>query len=250
MTSVLKEDGGLLVLGNLRQATKVHICMTERDARALWRVYGHKKKALAIIAAPYPDELQHVEIPARAKVYAWRPNEVRRPKIIKAMRPKSLAFMSQHRDVIARAWRGWEFTRLPGFNWLGEPDKPLSAFCAAKRIRKYWAFRLEYDELDTCVPLDGVFAHILDTCGPPEAALTDELWNRHEESLSRRAVFTPSDWKWWGGSGLSRAMVEELRALLIDRYAKAQAIIATYVPDPQWLGSLMPPAGWPKDEQL
>jgi hypothetical protein len=61
------------------QAVEVHICMTERDARALWRVYGHKKTGVAIIAVPYPDELQHVEIPTTAKVFAWPPNQVCKP---------------------------------------------------------------------------------------------------------------------------------------------------------------------------
>jgi hypothetical protein len=79
MSSALKEDGGLLMLGNLRHATEVHVCMTERDARALWRVYGHKKKGVAVIAAPYPDELQYLEIPEKVKVYAWPPNRVTEP---------------------------------------------------------------------------------------------------------------------------------------------------------------------------
>jgi hypothetical protein len=158
------------------------------------------------------------------------------------------AFMSRHRDVIARAWRTWEMTRLLGFNWLGEPDKTLSAFCATKRIRRYWAFKLEYDELDSCVPLDNVFSNILDRCGPHELDLLDEIWNRHKNSLSPRATLFHGGWKWWAGRGLSSAMVDELRDLVIDRYAKAHAIIETYVPDPKWLGSLMPPGGWPKGE--
>ena len=85
-------------------------------------------------------------------------------------------FMRQHREVIARHWRSWEITRLPGFDWRGDPDKPLTAFCATKRMpSKFWRFTLQYDELDACVPLDGVFSHILDTCGP--ADVTIDVWN-------------------------------------------------------------------------
>ena len=79
MSSVVKEDGGVLLLGNLRQTLEVHNCMTERDARALWPVYGHNKRGAAVIAAPYPDELRHLEIPGKAKVFAWPPNKVTEP---------------------------------------------------------------------------------------------------------------------------------------------------------------------------
>jgi hypothetical protein len=32
------------------------------------------------------------------------------------------AFLSHHRDIVARHWRGWELTRLPGFDYDGDPD--------------------------------------------------------------------------------------------------------------------------------
>jgi hypothetical protein len=111
---------------------------------------------------------------------------------------------------------------------------------------KYWSFRLEFDQLDTGCPLYYTFSHILETCGPSEFDLLDQLWNRHQDSFSRNASLYHGGWQWWSGRGLSRAFVDELRALLIDRYAKAREILATYVPDPAWPGSLMPPGGWPK----
>jgi hypothetical protein len=33
---------------------------------------------------------------------------------------------------------------------------------------------------------------------------------------------------------------------VLDRYTKASTVIGIYVPDPEWLGSLMPPVGWGK----
>ena len=153
---------------------------------------------------------------------------------------------SSHRQALARFWRRWEITRLPGFNWLGQPDKPLSAFCAVKPSRKYWSFRLEFDQLDTGCSLYYTFSHILETCGPPEYDLLAQLWNRYQDSFSHNASLSHGSWRWWSGCGLSRAFVDELRTLVVDRYAKAREVLLTYVPDPAWPGSLMPPGGWPK----
>jgi hypothetical protein len=72
-------DGGLLLLGNLRQATKILVCMTERDARALWNVYGHLKPGVAVIAAPYPDEMTHLQLPTNAKIFLCPPNQFSPP---------------------------------------------------------------------------------------------------------------------------------------------------------------------------
>jgi hypothetical protein len=72
-------DGGLLVLGNLRAASQVLVCMTERDARALWQIYGRLKQRVAVIAAPYPQELAHLDIPQEAKIFACAPNQLTGP---------------------------------------------------------------------------------------------------------------------------------------------------------------------------
>ena len=52
----------------------------------------------------------------------------------------------------------------------------------------------------------------------------------------------------WSGRGLSRPMVAELRAIVITRYAQASEMFKTYVPDPDFLGGLMPPGGWKLDQ--
>jgi hypothetical protein len=153
--------------------------------------------------------------------------------------------LEHHRRVIAKHWRSWEVTRLPGFNFRGLPDgEPLSAFCA-KQFCNYWVFRLDYDELDTDGRLGGVFDNILENCGPPGTEIVGRLWQRYEPAFSPRAELSDGGWRWWSGHGLSKEMVEELRALLVARYARAREILATYVPDPKWPGSLMPPSGWP-----
>ena len=148
---------------------------------------------------------------------------------------------THHRAVIAKHWRSWEMTRLPGFVYR---EEPVSAFCAIKPVGKYWRFVLDYDELDCCFPLDGTFDHILETCGPHEISA---LWKRHEASLSWQASLMHGGWRWWSGEGLSRPMVEELRAVTVSRYTKASEIIATYAPDPEWPNGLMPPGGWLPD---
>ena len=128
---------------------------------------------------------------------------------------------TNHRTVISKHWRNWEITRLPGFVYL---EESVSAFCAIKRASKYWRFVLDYDELDNCFPLDGTFGHILETCGPYEIGA---IWKAHETSCSRGASLAHGDWRWWSGRGLSREMVEALRAAVIARYTKASEIIAT-----------------------
>jgi hypothetical protein len=75
----------------------------------------------------------------------------------------------------------------------------------------YWRFVLDYDELDTCVPLDGVFDHILDTCGPSEEEVVGAVWNQHKNSCSAGQNCVMAD----GNGGTAAACVPAMA----NRYA-------------------------------
>lgn len=118
-----RADGGLLVLGNLGHAKEVHLCRTERDARALWSIYRHKKAAVAVIATPYPEELVYLQIPAEAKLFAWPPNKATDPIWGPATNPKL-------QRLPARVRPGRPSRRIT--DHLENPDVPLASIVACQ----------------------------------------------------------------------------------------------------------------------
>ena len=130
-------------------------------------------------------------------------------------------FWRQHRASIAKHYRQWQITRLPGFSVHGES---LTAFCASRPYHRYWQFKLEYDELDY-FPMkeSNRFITILENIGPYQIG---EIFNRHRDEIASSAILSHGGWRWWGGHGLSLSLVDELRNVLVERYTKASQIMA------------------------
>ena len=124
-------------------------------------------------------------------------------------------------------YRGWQFYWLPGYQFRGQTKE---AWFCWKKTTRYWSCKLDYGQLDHWCPYDGIFALALERSESSEPV--SELWTKHADELSPRAIITHGGWRWWCGSGLSESFVYALRDLLINRYAKALAIYQSWPIDP------------------
>jgi hypothetical protein len=129
--------------------------------------------------------------------------------------------------------KSWSLTWLPGYELDG--IQRYATF-AVRKYRGWWQLELDYFELDWRFPLDWSFEHALESVGPDPC---QDTWEKHEDSLPRHARLSWGGWRWWGGTGLSKPLVDELQEIVVTRYADAREIFATYIED-EWR-CLVPP---------
>jgi hypothetical protein len=134
---------------------------------------------------------------------------------------------AEQRCMYAKRRRGWDLTWLPGYTF---DDEPQCAALTTRRTRgRYWSLFLDYYELDLCDREGLAFARALDAVGPDPRT---DLWAKHYYGLAKNASLTRGAWRWWFGNGLPEGLINDLREMLVARYAAAQALYDS----------------WPKDE--
>jgi hypothetical protein len=120
-----------------------------------------------------------------------------------------------------RYWkrRGWEVFAIDGPDCGG---RTLHAWFLQRQQRYgWWQFRVEYGEIDS-VPVRDQFNVLLKKTG--DSDFWRQTWLKHVDSLPRHARLSGNNWRWCSGSGLSKALVDELREGVISCYAKARKI--------------------------
>jgi hypothetical protein len=154
--------------------------------------------------------------------------------------------LTRHRAELAKRYRGWELTKLPGYELNGSRR---FAFVAMRRAKIYYQFVLDYDELDWVserregpaaeffralyqIPSTDTLLHFHGSgerrspgCLPRDGSV-HALWQKHQAALPDHAQLNHGGWRWWRGKGLTLEFCEELKRLVIDRYKEAQTALA------------------------
>jgi hypothetical protein len=111
-------------------------------------------------------------------------------------------YLDNHRTSIKHRYKGWELERIPGCQHDG---LELSAFWAQRLSKKYWSFKLDYDEIDWRYPTANDFNIALKEAGPD--IIAGDLFEKHKDNLPRHARLQSGGWRWWNGSGLTRELL-------------------------------------------
>jgi hypothetical protein len=134
---------------------------------------------------------------------------------------------ADYRTNIEHLYHGQQLCWLSGYEYRGRCQE---AYCHwhPGRSGHYWTLTLDYGQLDNWPPFDRIFERALEQVGPTESDAIHDLWKAHETEFATSAKLHHARWRRWHGTGLSEPFVYALRDLLVERYAKARALYASW----------------------